>query len=294
MTTISLHNLTIEPEIASSQSLFEFEEDLWQKLRMPQRLVLYFILLSSGVVASLTMNLAEFRVKPFVQKALENPKSVAAVLSFFFGVDYENTETFRSKMRQGEPLETMKELWFAGGSDYDALCRKFQDTIRHHEQLHAENMDALVAEMILCDQLSRNAFRGTTEAFIYDTTAREIAKRLIGSELQLGPSIEGELYPTYASFALVPMMHSETPKDHEDCMDFISHMLKRSDVTQSEHLTGWFHYQMKFEKEHKDVIDKFGRYPHRNMANGRESTMEEQAWLNNVDDLPGWAKSQLA
>lgn len=47
-------------------------------------------------------------------------------------------------------------------------------------------------------------------------------------------------------------------------------------------------------EEHAAVVERFGRYPHRNAALGRESTPEEQAWLDDVDNLPGWAKSQLA
>ena len=46
--------------------------------------------------------------------------------------------------------------------------------------------------------------------------------------------------------------------------------------------------------EHSEVVERFGRYPHRNAQLGRESTAEEKAWLADVDNLPSWAKSQLA
>lgn len=239
------------------------------------------------------LNLAQFSSKTFVQRALKNPNSVSSVLSFFFGVDYDDQPTYQDAMRCGEPLWTMTDLWFHGGPEYDALCVNLRDTIRSHKNWRADHLDALTAEMILCDQLSRNAFRGTAEAFQYDETACEIAKRLAASELATGPNIEGELYPSYASFVFVPMMHSEEPEDHEMCMHFIDFMLQRPDVAGSPKLVDWFNYQKTFEQEHKEIIDRFGRYPHRNKANGRENTAEEDQWLADVDNLPGWAKSQL-
>jgi uncharacterized protein (DUF924 family) len=54
----------------------------------------------------------------------------------------------------------------------------------------------------------------------------------------------------------------------------------------------WWDIQLKALEDHTQVVDRFGRYPHRNKLHGRESTLEEIAWLEDKEHLPGWAKSQ--
>jgi uncharacterized protein (DUF924 family) len=82
-------------------------------------------------------------------------------------------------------------------------------------------------------------------------------------------------------------MHSESPPDHEAAMNLIAYA--NSNTPELKNV--WDSLE-KFELGHKEVVDKFGRYPHRNKAHGRQSTPEEQAWLADVDNLPGWAKTQ--
>ena len=83
------------------------------------------------------------------------------------------------------------------------------------------------------------------------------------------------------------LMHSESLRDHETCIE----LLERAKEI-SPNLQEWWNYQQEFEMNHKNVIDRFGRYPHRNILMKRESSEEERIWLADTDNLPGWAKSQ--
>lgn len=190
----------------------------------------------------------------------------------------------------------MQKFWFGGGEEYDALCLPFCETIREagNEQLCDDwwhtTIDGKVSQLILCDQLSRNCFRGDDEAFAYDDCSLGTARSLAdGSILETKQSdLTGEFYPPYATFVIMAMMHSESSNDHETCLEVLEWASEKA--PQLDH---WWDGQRKFELEHKEVIDKFGRYPYRNKKKGRESTKEELEWLANVDELPGWAKSQV-
>jgi uncharacterized protein (DUF924 family) len=247
--------------------------------------------------------LQEFVARAAVQRALKAPTTTESVLSFFFGVDYQQPAEIEEGLRQGGCQKSMSGLWYGGGPDYDALCHSFRDAVRaagKNEFLKASSgvaggfpseVDGLVAQMILCDQLPRNIFRGLPEAFAYEEQALEVARQIANSVLQPSSSVlEGEVYPPYVSFATTALTHSEYKQDHEHALELIRTCKKNS----PEHLKSTWNYQQKIGEEHKAVIDRFERYPHRNKSKGRESTPEEEAWLADVDNLPSWAKSQMS
>jgi uncharacterized protein (DUF924 family) len=200
----------------------------------------------------------------------------------------------------------MPPFWYTGGEGYDALCGNFQELVRAcgKNTLDPEewqtSADGKMAQLLLCDQFSRNCFRGQDEAFAYDDSAKELArdfsrKLLSSSSNQKVPSMAGEssippgeIYPPYWHFIVSPLMHSESLDDHKLALDIVDFSLEQGQA----HLKTVFERQKDFELQHKKVIDDFGRYPHRNVKLGRESTPEELTWLGNVDELPGWAKSQ--
>lgn len=118
-----------------------------------------------------------------------------------------------------------------------------------------------LAEIIVLDQFSRNLHRGRAEAFANDALARRLTREAIAA------GADRDLPPAQRAFLYMPLMHSESPHDHEDALRLFA-----SDPALAE--------QLKFERRHKSVIDRFGRYPHRNAALGRASTKEEQAFLD--------------
>ena len=202
-------------------------------------------------------------------------------------------------LQQGSFLSNMSNFWFQGHPDYDKLCMPFAHLIRQsgkRELLSPEwesTVDGQLAQLILCDQLSRNCFRGTDEAYAYDEAALQYARRL--SDACIVPTdpptiaLQGDFYPPCSTFCITAMMHSEEIKDHVKA--FL--ILEWAKAKGSEELSFWWNSQAKSLQEHNEVLKKFGRYPHRNDNKGRKSTKDEKEWLANIEDLPGWAKSQL-
>lgn len=116
-----------------------------------------------------------------------------------------------------------------------------------------------LAEIIVLDQFSRNIYRDTPLAFAYDRMALTLAQEAvrIGSDKEV--PIEQRC------FFYMPYMHSESKLIHEVAVELFSQ-------PGAEH-------NFEFELKHKAIIDRFGRYPHRNKALHRTSTPEEEAFL---------------
>jgi uncharacterized protein (DUF924 family) len=233
---------------------------------------------------------SEFIGQLFIQDAIKNPKKPQSVLSFFFGIDYNNGK-HKELMRDGvEVVQRMNSIWFGGtNTQYDTVCREsFADVIRDagKENLNwNDSIDGLVAQLVLCDQISRNAFRGTNEAFSYDERATSIASTLMKSAVSRTQLLAGEFFPPYYIFMITALMHSEDKQLHEEAMSFIRFV--KGNAPQ---LNDYWDYQLQFELDHVAVINRFGRYPHRNKYVGRSSTLEEEEYLKDTDNLPAWAK----
>ncbi len=120
-------------------------------------------------------------------------------------------------------------------------------------------LDAL-AEIIILDQFSRNLFRNSADAFAYDSLALVLAQEAIRRKLDV------ELELRKKAFLYMPFMHSESAEIHEIALYLFS----------QPGLEDNFNSELK----HKEIIDRFGRYPHRNAALGRESTPEELDFLS--------------
>ena len=127
----------------------------------------------------------------------------------------------------------------------------------------------------------RNAFRGSDRAFTHDTRAMDLSRKLINSR-----GYEGWDSPTPFTFLTTPAQHSEDVEDHRLVQQLLEHMDEkfgdhRAVAQLLEHCVS-----------HRSVVERFGRYPHRNELKGRESTADEKAWLDDEENLPSWAKSQ--
>lgn len=249
-------------------------------------------------------DLIKFTAQPFIRAALQSPFKPHSVLSFWCGYDTTGPKV-ESPLNE---LTNMQPKWFYGGEEFDELCKPFSPVIRAagkneltttktnsssndgKDDCAWDSIDGKAARLILFDQLARNCFRATDEAFAYDGLARDLSKDIASAALSdnndSNRSKEGDLrVPTqYAVFITLCLMHSEDVTDHElafNVLDWAENLTPHS-------IWAGLRFHL---KGHSDVVKKFGRYPHRNKHYGRVTTAEEEEWLQS-DDVPGWAKSQ--
>lgn len=116
-----------------------------------------------------------------------------------------------------------------------------------------------LAEIIVLDQFSRNMFRDTAQSFMYDGLA------LLLSQLAVEAGADESLSVTERPFLYMPMMHSESLAVHDQAVVLFDQPGLEAGLD--------------FERKHQVIIEKFGRYPHRNEILGRDSTPQEISFL---------------
>ena len=205
------------------------------------------------------------------------------VLTFWFGDEW---RAGGAAMESAEYAKRQTRRWFMGGPTMDAQAQPFAPLIRAaaRDELTGaawSGRDGLVARLVLLDQLSRNCFRGTDEAYAYDDAAQRVAASLLSTPAAL------ELPSPAALFLGTCLMHSEDVGLHERCAAYLEAHVARS---RSPMLVRQLEGEL---PAHTAVLRRFGRYPHRNGLQGRPSTAEEVAWLQSAE-CPGWARSQQA
>ena len=122
-----------------------------------------------------------------------------------------------------------------------------------------EDVKELLSLIILFDQFPRNMFRGKKESFDTDKEALRISRYVISNAFD-----DEVINNDYLLFLYMPFMHSENLKDQEISVGLFKNVNKQS---------------YEFAIKHKDIIERFGRFPQRNKALGRESTREENRFL---------------
>lgn len=124
-----------------------------------------------------------------------------------------------------------------------------------------QSAEGALALLLLLDQFPRNMFRGTQRAFINDPLARSIASRAIKR------GFDKKTPMPLRSFFYLPFEHSEAIEDQETSMKLFKTTKDKE--------------QLRWAKLHYDIIERFGRFPHRNEVLGRNSTPEETGFLDN-------------
>jgi len=168
------------------------------------------------------------------------------VLSFWFG-------------------ELTAEDWYTGKREVDdKISARFADLYEDLKTgLDPDAIDdarTALAAVIALDQFPRNMFRGKAAAFGTDNLAIEIARN--AAEKQL----DHRLSNTEKQFLYMPFMHSEISADQERCVDLFRSLDNENGL--------------KFAIEHRDIVQTFGRFPHRNTALGRETTEAERKFMD--------------
>jgi len=171
-------------------------------------------------------------------------KSLSAVLAFWFD-------------------ELEPKHWFVKDHHVDAaISARFgavYEAMSALEPNPAEQALETLARILVLDQFPRNMFRGTKRAFATDDLALQIAEFGIAAGQDQG------LLPSQKAFFYMPYMHSEAAQDQARSVDLFS--------------APGLEDNYDFAIKHKTIIDRFGRFPHRNAVLGRKSTEEEVRFL---------------
>lgn len=163
--------------------------------------------------------------------------------------------------------------WFRKDAQFDEMIRtRFEHAVTTalagKQASRSDTPRGALALLILLDQFPRNLFRGTAQAFAGDAQAREIAGTMIARGWDTAMSGVERV------FVYLPFEHSETLADQERSLQLFGALAESMPAT-----AGFLDYA----RRHHEVIARFGRFPHRNMALGRASTAGESAYLA----LPG-------
>ncbi|MBN9218475.1 MAG: DUF924 family protein [Mesorhizobium sp.] len=157
-----------------------------------------------------------------------------------------------------------EDAWFEKNDAFDTDFRnRFLDlhyaAARREHDRWSDHAEGSLALMILLDQFPRNCFRGTGHMYATDPLAKHFAQRAVaaGHDLALEPQVRVFLY--------LPFEHSEDLADQ--------------DISVELH-TARAEFNLKYALEHRDIIQRFGRFPHRNRMLGRETTAQEKAFLD--------------
>lgn len=156
------------------------------------------------------------------------------------------------------------EQWWKKDPDLDLEIKKKFGAV-HREATLCEldgwrsSPRGRLAEVIVLDQFSRNIYRDDPRAFAWDSMA------LVLSQEAIRKGSDEELSSPKKSFLYMPFMHSESKTIHRQAVELYQQP--------------GLEFNLEFELKHKEIIDRFDRYPHRNVVLGRESTPEEIEFL---------------
>ena len=135
--------------------------------------------------------------------------------------------------------------------------------------------------ILLLDQMSRNIYRND-QALIYghyDRMAQALIHYILASQPRLDLVPKYRLFPVYRMWFYMPLMHSEHVEDHVLFINLVGELRDEMAKRDDKEAAASLEQNLDFEKKHKEIIERFGRYPYRNGAMGRETTEEERRWL---------------
>lgn len=185
----------------------------------------------------------------------------AAILTFWFGGP---TDTDYGHYRK---------IWFTKDADFDAQIRQrflgdYEKAAAGEYLVWQQAPERAIALLLLLDQFPRNLFRGEPRSFATDAQALAIAQSLVNT------GADKSLIPAYRFFAYLPFEHSEEMAHQNRCVQLMAGFI--DDVPD---LDDGLKNGLDYAIRHREVIERFGRFPHRNAILGRQSTPAEVEFL---------------
>lgn len=183
------------------------------------------------------------------------------VLTFWFGAS------------DSDAFGRYRKEWFVKSDDFDQkIQQQFLTDIEKAAQGDYDHWQqeakSAVALLILLDQFPRNVYRGTPQSFATDHQALKVATHLVDT------GIAKTLPPVYQFFVYVPFEHQESLTQQNRAVDLMGQLAE-----QHPHIDQGLKTGLDFAIRHREVIERFGRFPHRNEILGRQSTAEELTFL---------------
>jgi uncharacterized protein (DUF924 family) len=168
--------------------------------------------------------------------------------------------------------DAVRPLWFKSKPEFDNQLRErfesvWQQAATGKLDSWAKSAEGALALVILLDQIPLNIYRGEARSFSTEAKAREIAGHAINKGWDT--TLPGE----QKAFLYMPLMHSESLADQDRSVALYD--------------AAGLEYNLKFAKHHRDIIRRFGRFPHRNEILGRQSTEAEEAYLASDEAFHG-------
>lgn len=187
----------------------------------------------------------------------DTPAAAQQVLDFWFGA--------AGSAEHGQA----RKFWFEKNEATDRDIRQrfgasMERALRGELAAWAGQASSALAQIVLLDQFTRNSFRDTARAFAGDARALAAASAMVGARQ------DEALLPVQRAFVYLPFEHAEGLAMQDEAVRLFTRL-----VATAPELQGMLDYAHK----HREVIARFGRFPHRNVALGRHSTAEEEAFL---------------
>ncbi len=181
----------------------------------------------------------------------------SAVLDFWFGAP------------GSADYGSARKAWFAKDEAFDQEIRdhfgaSIEQALRGEHEGWVTGAHTALAQILLLDQFTRNAFRGTVRAFAGDARALAAASRMVGSRQ------DEALPPLLREFVYMPFEHAESLATQDEAVRLFTRLV--AGTGDPEDLLG-------YALRHRAIIERFGRFPHRNHILGRQSTAEEILFL---------------
>lgn len=168
--------------------------------------------------------------------------------------------------------EKVKSRWFNSTSEFDQEIKERYENIwiealRGEYNFWSESAEGCLALVIILDQFPLNMFRGEVKSFSSEALAIKITKKAVEH------GFDKEIDKDKVSFLYMPLMHSENVDDQNLSVK----LFEEADLIDN----------LRFAKHHRDIVKKYGRFPHRNKILNRKSSVEELEYLNSDEAFKG-------
>lgn len=219
---------------------------------------------ATGVYYCATRSFARLCDQLRVVGGIGDPVTSEAVLQFWFA----------DSAQDAAALDAQRKLWFSGGPELDRqIGERFGSLLARaldgELETWRESPRSALALVLVLDQFPRNVHRGTAKSFAGDAAALEVARSAVDR------AFDRSVAPVEAAFFYMPFEHSEDLDDQHRSVELFRDLRRRAPAEIRHHMISF----EEFAVRHCEIIQRFGRFPHRNEILDRTPTEAERLYL---------------